>query len=467
MLDQGTRAAILKLRQQGHSVRAIARILNVSRGAVREVLRSGTAEVPVLERPEKALPHRDQIVELYRLCRGNLVRVHEELAARGIALSYPALTAFCRRHEIGRKPAKPVGEYAFRPGQEMQHDTSPHRITIDGRERRAQTASLVLCHSRLLFFQFYPRFTRFECKLFLTDALQYVGGACEMCMIDNTHVVVLKGTGAGMVPVPEMKAFADRYDFKFLAHEKGDANRSARVERRFSYIENNFLANRRFADWGDANRQARAWCDQVNATFRRKLKGSPRDLFAAELPYLKQLPVWVPPVYRLHPRLVDTEGYVAVHTNRYSVPDDFIGLAVEARETRDSIEIYRGPRLIARHPRAIDTVDRKYRLPEHRRPRGQRTKAQSAPEETRLLAWTPEIASYVEGLKQRAGGRATLALRRLLRLVEDYPREAVLAALGQAAQYGLYDLERVETMILRRLAGEYFLITPPWEDDDE
>lgn len=467
MLDQGMRAAILKLRQQGHSVRGIARALKISRNAVREVLRSGREAVPILERPEKALPYRQQIVELHRLCRGNLVRVHEELAAQGIELSYPALTAFCRRHHIGHEPPKPVGEYVFRPGQEMQHDTSPHRIIIDGRERRAQTASLVLCHSRLLFFQFYPRFTRFECKLFLSEAFQYVGGACEICMIDNTHVVVLKGTGADMVPVPEMKAFADRYDFRFLAHEKGDANRSARVERRFSYIENNFLANRRFADWEDANRQARAWCDQVNTTFRRQLKGSPRDLFAAELPYLKPLPVWAPPVYRLHHRLVDTEGYVAVHTNRYSVSDDFIGLAVEARETRDHIEIYRGPRLIARHPRAIDTVDRKYRLPEHRRPRGQRTKPQSAPEETRLLAWTPEIASYVEGLKQRAGGRATLALRRLLRLVQDYPREAVLAALGQAAQYGLYDLERLETMILRRLAGEYFLITPPWEDDDE
>jgi hypothetical protein len=442
-------------------------MLKLSRNAVREVVRSGSEEVPALERPEKALPHRETIVGLYRLCRGNLVRVHEEPAAQGIELSYPALTAFCRRHRIGRQPPKPVGEYTFRPGQEMQHDTSPHRITIDGRERRAQTASLVLCHSRLLFFQFYPCFTRFECKLFLSDALQYVGGACEVCMIDNTHVVALKGSGADIVPVPEMKAFADRYSFKFLAHEKGDANRSARVERRFSYIENNFLANRRFADWEDANRQARAWCETVNAAFRRPLKASPRDLFAAELPYLKQLPVWAPPVYRLHARVVDTEGYVAVHTNRYSAPDEFIGLAVEARETRDMIEIYRGPRLIARHPRAIDAVDRKYRLPEHRRPPGRRAKPQTGPEETRLPAWTPEIAAYVEGLKQRAGGRATLALRRLLRLVEDYPREAVLAALGQAAQYALYDLERVETMILRRLAGDYFLITPPWEEDDD
>ena len=64
MLDQSTRAAILKLKQQGHSIRGIARALHLSRGAVRDVLRSGTEIVPTLVREEKATPYRDQILEL-------------------------------------------------------------------------------------------------------------------------------------------------------------------------------------------------------------------------------------------------------------------------------------------------------------------------------------------------------------------------------------------------------------------
>ena len=130
----------------------------------------------------------------------------------------------------------------------MQHDTSPHIINLGGKQRRVQTASLVLCYSRMVFFQFYPNFTRFHCKVFLTDALHYLGGGCTTCMIDNTHLVVLQGTGREMVPVPEMQAFGERYHFTFKAHEKGDANRSAHVERRFSYIENNFLAGRAFQE---------------------------------------------------------------------------------------------------------------------------------------------------------------------------------------------------------------------------
>ena len=181
------------------------------------------------------------------------MRVHEELVAGGAALSYPALTGFCRRQGIGQTPVVPAGQYHFEPGVEMQHDTSPHTVEVSGRKYKAQTASAVLCYSRMLFFQINPTFQRFDCKVFLTDALRYTGGVPERVMIDNTHVVVLRGTGREMIPVPEMEAFAERFGFRFVAHQIGNANRSARVERPFSFIENNFLAGRTFASWEDLN----------------------------------------------------------------------------------------------------------------------------------------------------------------------------------------------------------------------
>lgn len=70
----------------------------------------------------------------------------------------------------------------------------------------------------------------------------------------------------------------------------------------------------------------------------------------------------------------------------------------------------------------------------------------------------PELSGYVAGLKQSAGGRGTLALRRLLQMVREYPREPVVAAVTTALHYGLYDLERLETMILRRIARDYFIV---------
>ena len=157
--------------------------LRISRGAVKRVLAAGTTEVPALERAELGEPYRDDILALYASCKGNLVRVHEELVAKGAALSYPALTAFCRRHGIGYEPPEPAGRYDFAPGQEMQHDSSSHQALIAQKRTRVQTASLVFCYSHMLFFQGYPRFRRFECKVFLTDALTYFEGSCGRCMI--------------------------------------------------------------------------------------------------------------------------------------------------------------------------------------------------------------------------------------------------------------------------------------------
>ncbi len=219
----------------------------------------------------------------------------------------------------------PAGQYHFEPGVEMQHDTSPHAVEVGGSSYQAQTASAVLCYSRMLFFQIHPTFQRFDCKVFLTDALRYMGGAVERIMIDNTHVVVLRGTGREMIPVPEMEAFAERFGFRFVAHERGDANRSARVERPFSFIENNFLAGRKFVSWQDLNQQARQWCDRVNSTYKKHIRAVPRELFAVERLHLKPLPAWIPEVYRLHQRMVDVEGYVAVNSIRYSVPVSSMG----------------------------------------------------------------------------------------------------------------------------------------------
>ena len=133
MLNQNQRMTILELHRKGVSHRQIARLLHVSRLSVKKVIRSESDVPPAILRPEKAEPHRQEILHLYAECGGNLVRVHEELEVSGVTISYPALTAFCRQEGIGSKPIVPTGHYDFAPGQEQQHDTSPYRGKIAGR----------------------------------------------------------------------------------------------------------------------------------------------------------------------------------------------------------------------------------------------------------------------------------------------------------------------------------------------
>jgi hypothetical protein len=289
-------------------------------------------------------------------------------------------------------------------------------------------------------------------------------------MIDNTHVVVLVGSGRDMVPAPEMAAFADRFGFEFQAHRIGDANRSAHVERFFDHIENNFLAGRSFADWEDLNREARAWCDRDNARPRRHLHASPRELFQTERVRLRPLPLHVPEVYRLHQRVVDTEGYVNVWRNRYSVPWQLIGRSVEVRETLRAVEIFDGPRLVAQHRRGLDGGEERMTEPSHRPPRGHGPGpfAQRVldAEQRRVLGRLPEAEAYIALLRERGRG-SPRELRWLLRMAKEYPVGPLGAALAEALRYGLTDLERLERMVLRRVGSDFFVLPRRDDSNDE
>jgi hypothetical protein len=262
-----------------------------------------------------------------------------------------------------------------------------------------------------------------------------------------------------------MAAFAERFGFRFQAHERGDANRSGRVERPFHFIDHNFLAGRTFASWEELNQQARQWCDRVNSTYKKHIRAVPRELFVLEQSHLRPLPVWIPEVYRLHERTVDVEGYVTLHSNRYSVPVPWIGRRVEVRESKDKVEIQLDARNLVTHRRIAEAEHQRVMLPQHRKPWGQGIKRSDRhPEQEAILKAVPEIADYVTDLTKHSRKLVALALRQLLRLVRDYPREALLAAVREAARYGLYDLDRVERMILRQVARDYFLLN---NDDGE
>jgi transposase len=470
MLDMETRTAILRLRDEGHGIIPIARALKVSPNSVRKVLEEGTAEVPEMERRCLAEPHRERIVELHGRCEGNLVRVHEELSAEGISIPYSTLTGFCRREGIGVKPKKRTGHYHFDPGEEMQHDTSPHRVMVGGKKLLLQCASVVLCFSRILFAQVYTTFNRFYCKQILTEAIKRFGGAAKICMVDNTSIVIASGTGKNAIPAPEMEAFGNRFGFRFAAHEKGDANRSARVEGPFWYIERNFYPGRTFADLFDLNRQLVQWCEQKSHRFIRDLQARPIDLYQTERLHLQPLPLYIPEVYQLHSRVVNLEGNVQLHTNRYSVPDELLGRRVQVHETIGKVRVYHKHKLVAEHERRVEgararVVDKTHHT-SGRRPTNN-GKTPLLREEKTLRAAAPELDKLVEKIHKEGRGRPLWHIRKLYRFYLDYPTEALCKAVARAIEYGLTDLDRIEHMTLRNVAGDYFRLDIDDEDEQE
>src|SRR3984957_1577839 len=158
MTPSEIRTAVQTLRARGHSLREISRLLALSRNTVRRIPRSqadSAAETPPCD--EATL---GRLKAAFARARGNVVRVRELLADDGLDVSYSTLTRWVREADL-RGPPRRSGEYDVVPGQEMQHDTSPHRVTFAPADKpvTVQCAGLVLAYSRRLFIQYYPTFT--------------------------------------------------------------------------------------------------------------------------------------------------------------------------------------------------------------------------------------------------------------------------------------------------------------------
>lgn len=457
MITPAYRQTILEMVDKGVSIREISRILKVARNTVRSVIKKGAEPLPIRE--SSYTQHLPVIKVLYRECAGNAVRVFEELISRhDIKIPYQTLTWIIRKEGIGKTKKKRAGEYVFAPGEEMQHDTSPHIISFDKAKIKAQCAALVLSYSRKIYVQYYPCFTRFECRVFLAKAFGFMDGTAGKCIIDNTSVIVASGVGPDALITPEMEHFGRIYQTQFEPHWLNDPNRKARVERPFHYIENNFIPGRRFTDWNDLNAQAEEWCVKVsNPKHKRSLGMSPDAAYIIEKPSLRTLPPVAPPVYKSFYRVVDIQGYVQLETNRYSVPHKLLGAKLEVQKHWDRVLMYDKHNKVAEHKRIIDKKETRTTLPDHHPPLHRKTSHLGPSKEELLLTGdNQELNLYIKNLKERSRGRGVLNLRRLLNLQRNYPAEPFMAGVSKALQYGLYDLARLEKIILDNTAGEYF-----------
>jgi transposase len=470
MITKITQEMVLRLYSDGKSQREISRLLKLSRQTVHKVISATKKGCSASDANKNHinLPEFMTLIKmLYRRCEGNVVRIKEILGDEyNKTVAYSTLTDWIRKYHVKEQP-KRAGSYYFAPGEEMQHDTSPHQILIGEKKIKAQCASLIFAYSRKLYMQYYPCFTRFEAQAFLTSALQFMRGSCKQCVIDNTSVILKYGSGADAIMCQQMETFARIYGFVFKAHAIGHADRKAHVERFFYYIERNFIPGRTFKNWNDLNTQAEQWCVQVaNAKEKRSLGMSPNAAFVQEAAYLNALPRVLPPIYEHYERIVDHSAFINLECNRYSVPEKHIGQSVHIYKYPQEIKIFYKNTEIASHLRIIGEKEKRSIIKEHHQQvNTQRNRRIACDAEYHLKGEHELLDTYINALKNNVRGRGQRTFERLLSLKRTYPKEAFLNAISQAHKYHLYDLSRVERLIIQYASGNYFNLT--LEDSDE
>jgi transposase len=351
MIRSRTVNTIHELATQGQSIHTIAATLGLARNTVRKYLRTPGERLsqPRRKRGSKLDPFKVQIQEwiscdhLYN-CETMLPR----LQALGYTGKLSVLRAFV--HPL-RPPAaghQPVQRYETAPGEQMQFDWAEFRYEREGVLHKLYGFIAILSYSRMRFVTFVKRCdtpTMIRC---LMEAFEYFGGLPKAALTDRMKSVFLE----------ELEGHQPRWNpvFSDFMASIGVAPRvckprkpqtKGKVERSVGVVKTSFWPGVTFSDLEDLNRQALAWCQQINGRVHRTTLAVPLERWAQE--HLAPLPTdfaWER--FGAEERKVSWDGYLSYDGVRYGLPAQaaVAGSVVQVRERAGQLRVFSGGQLI-------------------------------------------------------------------------------------------------------------------------
>ena len=449
MKDANKRKAIFLLFNEGMGIREISRNLHVSANTVSAII-AQKGEMPEVTRKDKIDIDPELLRSLHTRCEGYAQRIHEMLEEEGIKVGYSTLTRNIRELGLGQSKKQRCDQTPDVPGAEMQHDTSPYNIKFGTTRVKVVGSVIYMRYSKLRYLKFYRSFNRFAMKCFIHEALIFWGYSAPDCIIDNTNLARLRGTGKNAVIVPEMKQFAKQYGFKFICHEINHSNRKAGNERSFYTVETNFFPGRIFENLEDMNKQAFDWATikMLNRPMS-KTRMIPAKAFEFEQSFLKKLPPYITAPYLAYERSTDQYGYAAIDGNFYWVPGTS-RFNVKALQFCDHVEIYHKRKKLAEYELPPDGVKN-----EKFSPKGEpksiyqpnNRKKPTAGEEKILRSASPEVDAYLNFVLTIKGKSKHRFVRQLYSLHKKTSLPLFVKAIKRALKYRVNNVNTIENII--------------------
>lgn len=469
MINVNKRKAIFLLHNEGMGVREISRKLGVSTNTVSTIIKL-KGRLPETIRRDKIHIEPELLRNLYAKCEGYVQRIHEMLLEEyGIKIGYSTLTNKIREQGLGQSRNQRCDQVPDIAGAEMQHDTSPYTVIIGLNWIKVVASIIYMRYSKIRYLKFYRSFKRFAMKCFIHEALIFWEHAASICIIDNTNLARLRGTGKNAVIVPEMKEFARQYGFEFICHEIGHANRKAGNERSFYTVETNFFPGRTYESLEDMNQQAFDW-----ATIRManrpvgKTRIIPAKTFEHEQPFLRKLPVYITPPYITHERGIDQYGYISFKSNYYWVPGKK-RFDVKVLEFCDHLQIYHSREKLAQYSLPPDgTQNKKFSPKGQPKPKYQpkNRKRPTAGEEKILRSADTQVNEYLNFVLTMKGRARHIFIRQLYSLYKKTAPAVFAKALQRALKYRINNVDTIENIICLLLKQSNYAMPSPEIDEE-
>jgi len=324
---------------------------------------------------------------------------------------------------------------------------------IGGVERKIHFLAIDLPHSDAIFVVAYPAETTEAFCDGHVRAFQFFGGVPQSILYDNTKIAVARILGDGRRK--RTRVFSElqsHYLFTDRFGRPGKGNDKGKVEGLVGYARRNFLVPIPvFESFEVLNAHLLESCLKRQADRLRGHEGTIGDRLERDLAaFQKPLPAPYDACDK-RPGRVNSLSLVRYRCNDYSVPTSFGHRQVLIRGYVHEVVISCGAEIIARHPRSYEREDFVFNPLHYLALIEQKTNAldQAAP----LADWTlPEAFSTLRRLLEaRMGKKGKREFVQVLRLMEVFKIDDVVAGVRDAIECGAVGFDAVKHLVLCRI----------------
>ena len=290
-----------------------------------------------------------------------------------------------------------------------------------------------------------------------THAFEFFSGVTELIIPDNLKTGVTKPCRYEPELNPTYLDMAEHYETAVIPARIKSPKDKAKVEVGVQVAERWILArlrNHTFFSIAELNREISKLLEKLNTRPFAKLEGCRKTLFEKlDKPALSPLPKSRYEFARFKKASVNIDYHIEIERHYYSVPYQLAKETVEARITKNSVEILFKGKRVASHMRNF-LVGGHTTLREHM-PKSHQEYLDWTPQ--RLINWAkgigPNTALLAEAIMNKRthpqqGFRSVMGI---LRLSKSYPNERLEAACTRALKAGALSYKSIKMMLKNNL----------------
>lgn len=340
-------------------IKAIARVLGISRNTVRAALASDGP-------PKYHRPPAGSVVDSVEPRIRELLQAYPAMPATVIAerigwtRSIRVLSARVAELRPVYRPPDPASRTAYAAGEIAQCDLWFPPITLPvgfGQVRRpAQlpVLTMVAAYSRWLLALLIPSRKAQDLFAGWWQLIEQLGAVPRVLVWDGEGAIG-RWRGGRSELTTDCQAFRGTLGAKVLVCRPADPEAKGLIERAHDYLERSFLPGRHFAGPAEFNAQLHAWLAVANTRPRRALGCAPTERITADTQAMLALPPVAPATgWRAGTRLA-RDHYIRLDSNDYSVHPAVISRRIEVIADLTRVRALCDGKLVANHERTWAT----------------------------------------------------------------------------------------------------------------